>query len=109
MNWCKTHWDQLRASVEAKGLTKFVPTNGQEAAKRFTGEPTKENFDPLMGSWAAINAYMLQSPGLNGRILVCPCCILESDGQPELVSRWIDGATTDAFDHAISLGLIDRQ
>lgn len=109
MNWCQPHWEQLRNSIEAKGLTKFVSKDGADAIERISAEPTKDNFDPLLGSWAAINAYMLESPGLNGRVFDCPCCILVADKQPEMVERWIDGATSDALDYAISQGLVIKQ
>lgn len=110
MNWCQPHWNKLRAAIDARGLSKFVPD--AEGAKRnieaeIAGE--EPDFDPLLGSWAAINGYMAKSPGLRGRILMCPCCILEQDGQPELVDNWINGCTDSALEYAVSKGLVAKQ
>lgn len=105
MNWCKPHWDKLRAAIKEKGLENMVATNGKDAIERFAND----KYEPLLDSWGRINNAVLHSPALNGRILVCPCCILEMDGQPELVDKWIDGATTDSMNYAISKGYVKFQ
>lgn len=104
MNWCKEHWDYLKQVLEAKGLDRFIGDGAKDGIAGLMGE----RFDPLMGSWDRITAYMLQSKGLNGRILMCPLCILVVDGQPELVKRWVDGCTNNALDYAVEQGLMDH-
>lgn len=107
MNWCKPHWNNLREKIEAKGLTKFVSENASIAARSLTEKPSKENFDPLMESWARINFQMLNSPGLRGRVFDCPLCILVSDRQPEMVEKWLEGCTNEVLDYARELGLFN--
>lgn len=105
MNWCKEHWDYLKQVLEVKGLYRFVGEGAEDGLKGLTGD----RFDPLMGSWARINANMLRSPGLHGRIMMCPLCILVADGQPHLAKSWVNGCTDDAIEYAIKEGLMDRQ
>lgn len=111
MNWCPPHWNELRAAIEARGLSKFVAPSGQAAMQNVEAELAGEEpaFDPLMGSWARINSYMLQSPALRGRVMQCPCCILVEDGQPHLVQNWINGCTDDALKYAVEQGLVPTQ
>lgn len=104
MNWCQPHYDKLKDAARTRGLWEFVGNGSDDAAAAFQGK----RFDPLLSSWMAINQYMLQSPGVRGRLLMCPCCILEVDGQPELVDKWINGATDDAVQQAIALGMVSR-
>lgn len=111
MNWCKPHWDALRAAIEAKGLSKFVARSSGEAIDKMTDDDKSdtEAFEPLMGCWARINMAMLESPALRGRALACPLCILVADGQPDKVNNWLDGVTTEALNHAIHIGLVQSQ
>jgi len=111
MNWCQPHWDQLKAAIEIRGLSKFVAKDGSEnvANIREQIEGGEEKFDPLMGAWIRINGYMLKSPACKGRILICPLCILVTDCRPELVSDWIDGVADAALKYAIEEGLMPLQ
>ena len=113
VNWCKSHWDQLRQAIKDRGLDGFGAQTGAEAAaemrSQFAGN--EEAFDPLIGSWSRINAYMSDSLTKQGRgaellQLKCPCCILVEDGQPELVAGWINGCTDQAKVYAIEQGLL---
>jgi hypothetical protein len=96
-----------------RGLDKFGAKDGVEAAAEMQSQLQGDEgkFDPLLGSWIRINAYMAESLQRQGRgaqllALRCPCCILVEDGQPELVARWIDGCTDDAHRHAVATGLL---
>lgn len=111
MNWCKPHWTQLRAAIKDKGLDGFGAQDGEESTQALANalEGEEGPFDPLIGCWLRINAYMFESPACNGRILQCPLCILVDDKQPELVEKWIDGCTQSALDYALEQGLIKKQ
>lgn len=113
MNWCKPHWDQLREAINARGLGRFGAQDGKAAVKQIADdlEGREHAFDPLMGSWNRLNAYMADSLKRQGRgmeilQLKCPMCVLVEDGQPELVNSWIDGCTNDALKYATDHGLI---
>lgn len=63
MNFCKDHWDRLRAKIDERGLSHLVAPDGQTAAMQFADQlrrgdeedsQTPVNFDPLMAAWAAI-------------------------------------------------------
>lgn len=116
MNWCTPHWQQLRETIKTKRLDSFGAKTGEEAAAEIKSqlEGNDERFDPLLGSWARINAYMAESLTRQGRghellQLRCPLCILVEDGQPETVANWIDGVTDDAHRYAVEQGLIKTQ
>lgn len=102
MNWCQPHYDKLKDAIKERGLWNLVGNGAQDAKDAIEGK----RFDPLLWSWASINSFMLQSPGLNGRILTCPFCILVDDGQPELVDKWLAGCLDDCYKAAIESGAI---
>lgn len=108
MNWCAEHWDMLKAKIDAKGLGGFVAKSGQELVQNIRQEMATDDsiFEPLMGCWSRINSVMLQSRGLNGRVLHCPLCTLVEDGQPHLVESWLEGATTEALNYAVEQKLM---
>lgn len=106
MNWCQPHWALLKSALDERGLTKFIGKTGKDAIEALTDIDT---FDPLIECWSRINAQMLSSPALNGRILSCPLCILVEDGQPDMVNRWVNGCTNDALNYAIYKGFLDRK
>lgn len=113
MNWCNPHWQQLRAAVAAKGLDKLGAQTGEQAAADIQSQlqGTEEKFDPLLGSWARLNAKMGESLHRLGRghevlQLKCPMCTLVADGQPELVADWIEGVTESARRYAVEQGFI---
>lgn len=108
MNWCQPHWDQLRQAIKVRGLDNFGAKNSEELKAQIEND-NEEKFDPLMGSWMRINQHMIESPGCRGRILECPMCILVTDGQPDLVAKWIDGCTDEALKYAIEKGYLKYQ
>lgn len=110
MKWCMPHWEQLRAAIEARGLSKLGAQDAEEAhadavAQLEGGEP---RFDPLMGSFWRINSKMIEGVGLR-MMGNCPLCILVEDGQPHLVDDWINGVTDDARAYAVKKGLVITQ
>lgn len=113
MNWCQPHWTLLRETIKEKGLDQFGAKDAEEALNEIASqlEGNEEKFDPLLGSWSRINAFMAESLTRQGRggellLLKCPLCILVEDGQPELVKQWVDGCTEDARKYAIQQGLL---
>lgn len=109
LNWCKPHWDLLRAAVADRGLDKLGAQNAREAHAELVGQLEGEqgNFDPLLGSWNRINLQMLENVGLRA-IGRCPLCILVEDGRPELVDNWINGVTDGALAYAREHGLVPK-
>lgn len=99
MNWCKTHWDELRKGVDEAGLGHLVPRGGAAAAKAFAGG----GFDPLMTAWLVINEEVARQIG---PFLDCPCCIMERQGHPEMVQTYILGALNVVAQDAIRGGHI---
>ncbi len=93
MKFCKDHWDKLRASIGARGLTSLVPKSGEEACSRMIntlqGDDNLKDFDPLMSAHNQIlsNAMdMIANIGGNPLFLMgshpdnpeweCPICYL---------------------------------
>lgn len=61
MKFCQDHWGQLRAAIDARGLSVLVSEGGEKAAANLAssladGGTTIDNFDPLMGAHNAIMA-----------------------------------------------------
>lgn len=111
MNWCQAHWDELRASVDAKGLGKFGAQSAEELAADIEGQLDGEEprFDPLMGSMWKISNHVLERAGL-GCLNQCPLCYVLGDGAgPEIPSQWIDVATDSALQYAVEKGLVKTQ
>lgn len=105
MNWCDTHWAQLRKAVDDKGLGHLVSKSGEEAAARTTAHQAgAEDFDPLLGCWMQINMQMMED--LGGPYEECPMCILVKDQRPDLVENWIDGCTTSCREYCLVKGII---
>lgn len=115
MQFCMAHWSELRAAIDARGLTKFVSQGGAEAARRMA----EGGFDPLLHAHNAIVANALEAaglalmqPGPDGSD-PCPLCYLlaackcRHKGTPECpIAQWVDRAADDQFARAAHLGLI---
>lgn len=120
MKFCSLHWTQLRAAIDARGLTPFVAQGGEEAARRLAeGGEGRSSFDPLLGAHNAILSNALSTAGLDlmqaghdgGEI--CPLCYLlaecrcEHRGTPQCpFASWVDHAADGALAHAKQLGLV---
>lgn len=75
MKICEDHWLQMRAAVDARGLTPFVAKDGPTAVAQMLkdlehGESRRDTFDPLMSvHWACVNNAMIimdgMAPGLS--------------------------------------------
>lgn len=120
MKFCADHWAQLRAAIDARGLTPFVPQGGEEAARRMAeGGEGRGGFDPLMGAHNAIVSNALGTAGLE--IMApnadgserCPLCYLLSEcrcehrGTPQCpFATWVDRAADDQLARAKQLGLV---
>lgn len=120
MKFCADHWSQLRAAVDARGLTPFVAHGGEEAARRLVeGGEGRSSFDPLMGAHNAILSNALRTAGLDlmqagaDSADLCPLCYLlaecrcEHRGTPQCpFATWVDRAADDALARAKQLGLV---
>lgn len=110
MQFCDVHWQKLRAAIDARGLSDYVPANGTEAADKMRdattrGEFTAANFDPLMGAHNTIVRNALNLAGL--AVLQhdgCPICYLTEEHARTCTTpncaqdfeRWIDYAADGA-------------
>jgi hypothetical protein len=123
MKFCESHWTALRAAIDARGLTPFVPQGGEQAAQRMaaslTGDASRAAFDPLMAAHNAILANALRVLGLGLMVArpeggeYCPLCeLLAGCACPDRgtdkcsYARWIDRAADEAADAARALGLL---
>lgn len=114
MKFCQTHWDELRAAIEERGLTKFVADGGEELARRIQKElddkkTSAETFDPLMHAWSMISTNAVRAGGphlLTGDY--CPLCEVEKNrvALGEGAKDWIRHASDGVLDYAKTLGLI---
>ena len=68
MRICQSHWEKLRAAIDARGMTPLVARTGREAMERaveeLDGSATDATFDPLMAANNAISARALEHVGL---------------------------------------------
>ncbi len=94
MKFCADHWDQLRAAIEARGLSSLVSDSGEKAISNLVSEtndgPTIDNFDPLMSAHNSIwsnamtviertymqNPLMLMADDPEHPEWACPICCL---------------------------------
>jgi hypothetical protein len=93
MKFCLSHWQQLRAAIDARGLTPLVSDGGRSVIEKTvdqlrTGAQTLDNFDPLMSAhWAIVMnvSRLLDDVGYNPLVLMaappdapdhaqCPLC-----------------------------------
>lgn len=131
MRYCQAHWDALRAGVKARGLWKFVPQSGDEAAANMYLElkGQGETFDPLMGAhWRIANSVTRNIANSQGPLAAiqaigdpdwCPLCEIQRSydcwSNPEYIAShgvrppeardaqgWIDGVLDGALDYARS-------
>lgn len=100
MQFCQKHWDDLRAAIDARGLTKFVASSGEELAQKMSAG----GFDPLMGAHNAICWNALNIGGLDvmGK---CPVCV-GVEHNPEW-EKCIELAADDVLEEAKKLGLVE--
>jgi hypothetical protein len=121
MKLCQLHWVALRAAIDARGLTPFVPTDGNEAMERTVKElqegVSKQSFDPLMMAHNLIVSHCLDIAGLE--LLTnnddgserCPLCFFIENcecGRPDCKNQyegWVERAADDVFGAAKELGL----
>lgn len=79
MRFCQSHWDALRAAIDARGLSHLVARSGKEACERLVaeskGEATDATWDPLMAAHNMIVSRVLE---LGGPYIFtgdyCPVC-----------------------------------
>lgn len=107
MQFCKSHWDELRAAVKNKGLWPFVSGSGEDLVERLKKELGNELTipDPLMTAHNMILGRALEAGGLYlmskppDAEHYCPLCELNKHakqpppggGVPS--TWWINGST----------------
>jgi hypothetical protein len=112
MKFCQSHWDKLRAAIEARGLTEFVSKGGEAAAELVkrqlmeAQEPLpaggRATFDPLMNAMFAIVNNAMESTPAGLQIMLpnedgsdrCPLCYINGErhkaaqSDPAGAERW---------------------
>lgn len=86
MRFCKKHWDEMKAAIEAQGLSHLIAADGKEALENVKTELEGGNppFDPLMGSHNQLLNIALQFIGPSLMMVKpdgshrCPVCELQS-------------------------------
>lgn len=116
MRICQTHWNELRAAIEARGLSRFVSNDGRAAAEKIQaqlqpGESKLAGFDPLLNANFAIFSNAVDKGGVylvfgkEDGTPYCPLCELEAH-TPEKASTWIGYAADEQHQKAQALKLI---
>lgn len=113
MRFCADHWADLKAKVDAAGLSAFISNGGEEAVRRMT----EDDFDPLMGAHNAIVGNAISTAGL--AIMMpnedgsdrCPLCFLITrcgcgSGDACPYRTWPDRAVADQIEEAKRRGLV---
>lgn len=119
MQFCQTHWDELRDAIEERKLDHLVAKSGEEAAERMKAElegtAGVSNFDPLMSAHTMIVGNALNALGpalLMGDY--CPLCEIEKTAKAEGIedltaTGWITGAADGVLTHCQKHGLMRRE
>jgi len=115
--WCQSHWDELRAAVERRGMGALVSRGGIAAAAHMADELRMgtardvEGFDPLLRAWSMINGQALE---MGSGLVGCPLCFVQRHHdecqqpgcQKSLPADWISGCTESLQSYAKELGLL---
>lgn len=78
MKFCQTHWDKLRAAIDAEGIGDLVAPDEPTAVAQLVSQVEQEevtltNFDPLMSAhWAIIERISKHAP----QVILQPGCPL---------------------------------
>lgn len=111
MQFCQSHWNQLRAAIDSRGLSGLVAKNGQEMVQRMgselAGTATDQTFDPLMAAhWWILGAAL---DATHGSLLfsdACPLCECEKN-VPGLAQAWIDQCCDGILAYCRQHGLVE--
>lgn len=111
MRICQTHWDKLRAAIDARGISHLGAKTGEEAMEDMKAamEGREHDYDPLMDCNWMITTKALELGGLwlmgmdeHGEEF-CPICEAVRAGAPE--DHWIDGPADEALAECRRRGL----
>jgi hypothetical protein len=112
MQFCQSHWEQLRAAIDARGLAPLVSRNGQEGMEAFKAwladSPDGATFDPLVSAHFMIvdRALHALGPYLLGDY--CPVCevvrvhpkpCLNGCTDEDVERAWINGPADGVLRH----------
>lgn len=103
MRFCQSHWDKLRAAIDARGLTPLVAKNGREAAGRVArrekaGHVILDDYDPLLEAHNMILGEALRIAGIELLVSdLCPVCeaVLHLSACPTGTCTPAPGATVE--------------
>jgi hypothetical protein len=97
MQFCKEHWDDLRAEIAKKGLDHLVAKSTEELNQRLLEEGTAAA-DPLLMAHQMIILAVVEDAGpAVMETDSCPLCMVKQDAGQELVTDWLDGCTTAVY------------
>lgn len=111
MNFCLSHWEELKDAIAERGLMQFVADSGpalvEHVVRDIKGENTVIDFDPLLGSSICVHRLAANVGGIaalmtadpeTGRPM-CPVCFLKG-------FDWINAAADGALEEAKERGLV---
>lgn len=114
VEFCTSHWNQLKVAIDQQGLWSLVSEGADDAGRKFQeradgSDPTVDNFDPLLEAWGMLMTHSLQ---IGAAIILskggCPLCIMNADHDercdapdcqgPAPFDEWVDFAAADALE-----------
>ena len=126
MRLCDSHSKLLHEALEDRGLAHFVPKLPEQAEERLRSRiasgPSRANYDPLtdvtlmIGENALRTSLAITTEDEEHDHMLCPLCYLnlchkEGCDDPRCdwnYDRWITIGANQAFERALSLGLIGQ-
>jgi hypothetical protein len=114
MKICQTHWDMMRASIEARGMSSLIATSGEAALANEVAALQGEEapFDPLMSMHWFFTNEALRNGGLylltarDDGTQFCPVCEFEKHARGFVVQEVIDETADRMREHAVKERLI---
>jgi hypothetical protein len=116
MKLCQSHWSELKAAIEVRGLMPFVAKNGKEVVKEMINQikigedyDKIKPYDPLMSANMAIWEQGIKCGGLylmQGEL--CPLCELEKNSTAK-ASDWINPCCDEILEDFKSKGWLSLQ
>lgn len=116
---CDGHWSALKEGLARHGVAHLISPTGAEAVDRWGAynralqlanvSLQAQTFDALMCAWWSVVAEFTRQAGhaalRDQDRYWCPLCLVRENGEPELVSQWVEHACGEAAERASALGL----
>ena len=98
MKICNTHFADLRAALNKKGLGPLMENNDDRAVAEFAlrwlqGTASMEEFDPLVVSVLEITSHAKTMLGIDPQDPRCPLCAVDFYLGSRGAESWIDNVT----------------